>query len=100
MINGKPGYTAAITVTDAAEVNVVAHSYCAAIYVSEQPSAVGWPRAFLIKGPMPGSVQNPQSIGGSYRFPGPFAPGDVAGTVELASAGGDTSTFNQAELSQ
>lgn len=95
----KPNYTqAALAVTDGAEVTVVAVTYCAAIYANEQATATGWPRGWLFRGTSPGSAQHPVAPGTQYRIPGPFAPGDIAGTVELASAGGDSSTFNVAEL--
>jgi hypothetical protein len=95
----KPNYTQpALAVTDGAEVTIVAHSFCSAIYASETPTASGWPRGFLYRAPMPGSAQHPQAPGTSYRIPGPFAPGDSCGTLELKSAGGDSSTFNIAEL--
>ena len=96
----KPNYTqSAMAVTDGAETNIVAVTYCAALYVSEQPTASGWPRGWLYRGTVPGSAQHPVAAGTQYRIPGPFGPGDVAGTVELKSAGGDSSTFNVAELS-
>jgi hypothetical protein len=95
----KPGYTQTLTVTDAAQVNVTASTFCAALYVSESSVAAGWPRTFLVKGPMPGSVQIAQTPGASFRFPGPFQPGDIVGSVELNPASGDTSIFNIAELS-
>lgn len=96
---GKPNYTQPqLAVTDAAEVNVVATTYCAAIYASENPGATGWPRSFLVRLTVAGSQQHRQAQGSSYRIPGPFSPGDIAGTLELVSAGGDSSTFNIAEL--
>jgi hypothetical protein len=94
----KPGYTTALALTDAAQTNVVVQTYCAAVYVAEQSTAAGWPRTFLVKGPMAGSAQLPQTPGAAFRFPGPYAPGDIAGTLELASAGGDSSVFNVLEL--
>ena len=97
---GRPNYTQpALTVTDGAEVSIVATTFCQAIYVTEQPTATGWPRGFLYRGTVAGSAQHPVAPGTTYRIPGPFSPGDVAGQIELKSAGGDTSTFNVAELS-
>lgn len=95
---GKPNYTSTLTVTDAAEVQVIAQTYCAQIVIAESSTATGWPRTYLIRGPMPGSTQIAQTQGVAWRFPGPFQPGDVAGTVELAPAGGASTTFNVAEL--
>lgn len=95
----KQNYTeAALAVTDGAEVSVIAVTYCKAIYASEQPTASGWPRGFLFRGTVPGSSQHPAAPGTQYRIPGPFAPGDVAGTLELKANSGDSSTFNVAEL--
>jgi hypothetical protein len=94
----KPGYTSTLAVSDAAETSVVAKSFCKGIVVTEQPNAAGWPRNFMIRGPMAGSAQNVVVKAGAYRFEGPFQPGDVAGTVELISAGGDSSTFNVSEV--
>ena len=95
----KPNYTqAGFAVTDGAEATITAITYCAAIYVNEQATASGWPRGYLYRGTVPGSSQQPVAQGTTYRIPGPFSPGDVAGTVELKSAGGDSSTFNVAEL--
>lgn len=96
---GQPNFTQpGLAVTDGAEVEIVAQTYCKTIYVSEQPTAAGWPRGYLYRGTVAGSAQHPVAAGERYRIPGPFRPGDVAGTLELASAGGDSSTFNVAEL--
>jgi hypothetical protein len=95
----KPNYTQpALAVTDGAETNVVAVTYCAVLTVTEQPTAAGWPRGFLFRGTVPGSAQHPVAPGTSYRIPGPFQPGDIAGKIELKSNGGDSSNFNVAEL--
>jgi hypothetical protein len=95
----KPNYSApAVAVTDAAETSVYASTFCAAVYVAETPTATGWPRGFLVRLTVAGSVQHAQAPGASYRIPGPFAPGDLAATLELKSAGGDSSTFQIAEL--
>jgi hypothetical protein len=94
----KPGYTATLTVTDGAEVQVIAQTYCAQIIISESFTASGWPHGFYVRGSVPGSAQIAQTQGASWRFPGPFQPGDVAGTLELTSAGGASTTFNVAEL--
>ncbi len=88
----------ALAVTDGAETQVIAVTYCAAMYASEQPTAAGWPRGFLFRGTVPLSAQHPVAPGTQYRIPGPFAPGDVAGTLELKANSGDSSTFNIAEL--
>lgn len=94
---GKPNYTqGALAVTDGAEATIV--TYCQAVYLSEVPTASGWPRGYLYRATVAGSAQHPVAAGTQYRIPGPFSPGDVAGTVELKSAGGDSSTFNIAEL--
>ena len=96
---GKPNYTQpALAVTDGAETQIVAATFCAAIYVSEVPTASGWPRGYLVRLTAGGSAQHPIAPSTQYRIPGPFAPGDVAGKIELKSAGGDSSTFNVAEL--
>ena len=95
----KPNYSQPLlAVTDGAETQIVAVTYCAAIYVTESPVASGWPHGFLVRLPVGGSAQHAQAPGTSFRLPGPFCPGDVAGTVELKSAGGDSSNFNVAEL--
>ena len=95
----KPNYTqSALAVTDGAETQVVAQTYCAALYVSERPTASGWPRGYLYRGTVPGSAQQPVAPGTQYRIPGPFSPGEAGGTLELAFASGDSSTFNVAEL--
>jgi hypothetical protein len=95
----RPNFTQpALAVTDGAETTVTATTFCAAMYVNEQPTASGWPRGYLYRGTVPGSAQHPVAPGTSYRIPGPFAPGDAAGTVELKSNGGDSSNFNVAEL--
>jgi hypothetical protein len=96
----KPNFTQpALGVTDGAETNIVTATNCAAVYVQESPAASGWPRKWYYRATMPGSSQHLQAAGSSYRIPGPFAAGDVVGTAELFSAGGDSSTFNIAELS-
>jgi hypothetical protein len=96
---GKPNFTQpALAVTDAAETPITVVTYCAAIYVTETPTAAGWPRSWLFRGTVAGSAQHPLAPASQYRIPGPFQPGDVAGKIELASAGGDSSTFNVAEL--
>ena len=95
----KPNYTqAALAVTDGAETQIIAQTFCAAMYVTERPTATGWPRIFLFRGTVAGSSQHPVSPGTQYRIPGPFSPGDIAGTIELNPAAGDSSTFNVAEL--
>ena len=95
----KPNYSQALLpVTDGAEVSITAATYCRAIYLAENPGATGWPRAFLVRLSMGGSSQHQQAAGTTYRIPGPFAPGEVAGTVEPVSNGGDSSTFNVAKL--
>jgi hypothetical protein len=45
-----------------------------------------------------GSAQHNVAPGTTYRVPGPFQPGDTVATLELVSNGGDSSTFNLAEL--
>lgn len=96
---GQPNYTQPLrAVTDAAETTITAVTYCNALYVAENPGAIGWPRAFYVRGTVNGSAQQLQTAGSNYRFPGPFAPGDIAGYVELISNGGDSSTLNVAEL--
>lgn len=95
----RPNFTqAALAVTDGAETTITVQTFCAAVYVSEQPAAAGWPRGFLYRGSATGSAQQPVAPGTNYRIPGPFQPGDVAGKIELAANGGDSSTFNVAEL--
>ena len=89
----------AVTVTDGAEVTITVLSpYCAKIQVYEDPSATGWPRQYLVRGSAPTAVQNRVTAGWSYIFPGPFTAGDIAGKLELVSAGGDTSSFYIQEL--
>lgn len=96
---GRPNYTqSALAVTDGAETTVTAVTYCDAVYITENPTAAGWPRGYLFRATMRGSAQHNVAPGTSYRVPGPFAPGDACGTVELKSNGGDSSTFNVAEL--
>ena len=96
----KPNFTqAALAVTDGAETNIVVQTYCQAVYVTERPTATGWPRIFLFRGSLTGSSQQPVTQGTQYRIPGPFQPGDIVGTIELNPNGGDSSTFNVAELS-
>ena len=95
----KPNYSQpGLPVTDGAETQIVVGTHCKAVYVTEQPTASGWPRGFLVRLTVPGSAQQPQAPGTNYRIPGPFQPGDVAGALELKSAGGDSSTFNITEL--
>lgn len=95
----QPNYTQpALAVTDGAETPIIVSTYCSAVYVAESPVAAGWPRGFLFRGTAVGSAQHPVAPGTQYRIPGRFQPGDVAGTIELKSAGGDSSTFNVAEL--
>jgi hypothetical protein len=79
-------------------VNIVATTFCQAVYASESPVATGWPRGFLVRLTVPGSVQQAQAPGASFRFPGPYQPGDICGTLELKSAGGDSSQYNIQEL--
>lgn len=88
-----------LAVTDGAETTITAVTFCQAIYVFEQPTASGWPRSWLFRGTTPGSAQQPLVAGSSMRIPGPFYPNDIAGYIELASNGGDSSTFNVQELS-
>lgn len=88
----------ALAVTDGAEVTVTVISACQAVYVSENPGASGWPRAFLVRLTGPGSQQQQVAPGTQYAIPGPFQPGDIAGKLELVSAGGDSSTFNVTEM--
>lgn len=95
----KPNYTQpALAVTDGAEVNITVKTFCQAVYVLESSGSAGWPRNFYYRGTVPGSQQHLQGIGALCKIPGPFQPGDVAGTIELISAGGDSSNFNVAEL--
>jgi hypothetical protein len=96
----KGNYTRpAIAVTDGAETTITALTFCQAVYIAESSAASGWPRAFLVRGTTPGSAQHTVAAGTNYRIPGAFVPGDTVATVELVSNGGDSSTFNVAELS-
>jgi len=96
-----PNYTQPLrAVTDGAEYTVTVETFCAAVYVKENPGAAGWPRQFYYRGTVPGSSQQLQNAGSQFRIPGPFIPGDIAGYIELVSAGGDSSTINIAELTQ
>ncbi len=98
-------YTSTLVVTDAAEVDVIAGTQCSDIYVLEQNTASGWPRTYLVRGSanslltgtLVSSSQNPVTPGTLFRFTGTFFPGDKAGTVQLAAAGGDSTTFNKQE---
>lgn len=95
----RPNYSQpTIAVTDAAETTVYAATACQAVYIAENPGATGWPRGFLVRLTVAGSAQHQQAPGTSYRVPGPFLPLDQVCTVELKSAGGDSSTFQAAEL--
>jgi hypothetical protein len=95
----KPNYTRpTLAVTDGAEVTITALTFCQAVYVSESPAASGWPRGFLVRLTVAGSAQHNVAPGTTYRVPGPFSPGDTVALVELVSAGGDSSTYNVAEL--
>jgi hypothetical protein len=95
----KPNYTQpGLAVTDGAESTITVRTFCQAVYVFEQSTQAGWPRVFLYRGTVAGSSQQPIAAGSQLRIPGPFYPGDVAGTVELASNGGDSSVFNVQEL--
>ena len=94
----QPGYSSTLAVSDAAEVTVIAQTFCACIVVRESPVVSGWPRNFLVRLSIGGSSQIPISKGSSYQFVGPYAPGDVAGKIELVSNGGDSSTFTVEEL--
>jgi len=95
----KPNYSQPLAaITDASEVTVTAKTFCAAVYVNESPAASGWPRGFLVRLTVAGSVQHNVAAGGIFRAPGPFQPGDTVCTVELVSAGGDSSNFQVQEL--
>jgi hypothetical protein len=96
---GKPNKSQpALAVTDGAEVTITATTYCGAVYLAESSAASGWPRSFLVRLTVNGSAQHSVSPGTNYRVPGPYQPGDTVATVELAANGGDSSTFNIAEL--
>lgn len=97
MSSNKPGYTTTLPVTDAAEVNITVRTYCQKVIAWEQNTQAGWPRNYYFRGPVPGSLQNPQGIGSIMTIPGPFMPGDVIGQLELVSAGGDSTVFNLSE---
>lgn len=101
-------FTTSLVVTDAAEVPVVAHTQCSAIYLQEQCTAAGYPRTFLVRGiansisngSITDSIQNPEPPCTVYKFSGIFNNGDKVGTIELLFRSGDSTTFNQQEMSE
>lgn len=93
------GKTKTFTVTDAADVAVVAQICTPAITVQEDPGVASWPtQNFTIKKPTSGDVAIQRPIGGSYTFAKAtsYVPGEIAGYVRLVNASTST-TFQQDE---
>lgn len=93
------GKTKTFTVTDAAAVPVTAVTYTTAITIQEDPSVVGWPtQNFSIRKPFSTDTPIQRPIGGAYGFSkgGAYAPGEIAGYVQLTTVSTST-TFQQDE---
>lgn len=93
-LSNKPNFTQPLAgITSVAEVKITVATNCGAVYVSETTAT----KAMLFRGTVAGSAQQPVLPGTLYRIPGPFYPGDVAGTFELSSPG-DSGYLNIVEL--
>jgi hypothetical protein len=94
------GRTKLFTVTDAADVAVVAIGYTSLITIQEDASVANWPtQNFTIRKPAPTADGIQRPIGGAYGFNkngAVYQPGEIAGYVRLVNPTTST-TFQQDE---
>lgn len=93
------GNTKTYSVTDAADVGVVALGFTQFIRVGEDPSVLGWPTTdFVVKKPAADSDPIQKIAGASYTFSkrdgGFYSKGEVAGYIRTISG---TTTFQHDE---